>query len=233
MALLDIIKVKKMYPVPGAADACVLDIPRFTVGAGEQVALFGTSGCGKTTFLNIIAGILSPTNGRITLDGTDLTALSEAERDRFRAEHIGYVFQAFNLLQGFSALENVTIAMSFGRGADADVATALLERVGLQERLHYKPRQLSIGQLQRVAVARAMAVRPSLVLADEPTGNLDPHHAGTALTLMRELCRESGAALVLVSHDHDILDQFDRVEDLTQLNRAVADIGAKTAEAGP
>jgi putative ABC transport system ATP-binding protein len=158
----------------------------------------------------------------VLIDGADITSMGEARRDALRAERIGYVFQTFNLLQGYSALENVLLGMMFGRGADAKAAAALLERVGLGNRLSYRPRQLSVGQQQRVAVARALANHPRLVLADEPTGNLDPRHGAEALTLIRDVCREQGAALLLVSHDPAVLSQFDRVDDLAVLNRAMA-----------
>jgi ABC-type lipoprotein export system ATPase subunit len=130
------------------------------------------------------------------------------------------VFQTFNLLQGFSALENVALGMMFGKGEDDGFARALLERVGLKDHLRHKPAQLSVGQQQRVAVARALANRPGLVLADEPTGNLDHVRSAEALKLIRELCRENGATLLLVSHDRGVLGQFERVEKLRELNRA-------------
>lgn len=181
----------------------------------------GESGSGKTTFLHLIAGILQPDGGSIKIHDTELTQLSEAQRDRFRAESIGYIFQSFNLLQGFTCLENVLLGMSFGPGADRAAARALLERVGLGHRLDYYPRQLSIGQQQRVAVARALASRPRLVLADEPTGNLDARHAGEALELIRTACREAGAALLLVSHDARALAAFEDVRDFSALNQPV------------
>ena len=137
-----------------------------------------------------------------------------------RAGTLGYIFQTFNLLQGYTALENVELGMLFGPGLDAARARALLERVGLKDRLHYKPRQLSVGQQQRVAVARALANRPKLVLADEPTGNLDHRHAGESLALIRETCKECGAALLLVSHAREVLGQFDKVEEFAKINRA-------------
>jgi ABC-type lipoprotein export system ATPase subunit len=149
-----------------------------------------------------------------------MTGVSESARDRLRADRMGYVFQTFNLLHGYSALENVELGMMFGPGVDARYARELLERVGLGHRLTYRPRQLSVGQQQRVAVARALANRPKLVLADEPTGNLDRRHALEALDLMREVCREHGAALLLVSHDPEILAHFERTDDLSLLNRA-------------
>jgi putative ABC transport system ATP-binding protein len=128
------------------------------------------------------------------------------------------VFQTFNLLEAYSALENVLLAMHFGGKVDEPLARQLLERVGLADRLEHRPSQLSVGQRQRVAVARALANRPSLVLADEPTGNLDPGNAGEALALIREVCDESGAALLLVSHDDSILAGFERREDLEKIN---------------
>jgi ABC-type lipoprotein export system ATPase subunit len=184
--------------------------------------LRGESGSGKTTFLHLIAGILAADSGRVMVDGVEMTALGEARRDRLRAEKLGYIFQTFNLLQGFTVLENVQLGMAFGGGVDKGRARALLERVGLGHRLNHFPRQLSTGQQQRVAVARALVNRPRLVLADEPTGNLDRTHSRTALELIREVCREYGAALLLVSHDEEVLRQFDRVRDFKELNQAVA-----------
>ena len=221
-ALLEITGLAKSFAAPDGERALIVDIPAFALAAGEQVAVRGTSGSGKTTLLNLIAGILQADRGRIMLAGQDLGILSESRRDRLRATAIGYVFQNFNLLHGYSALENVMLGMLFGPGIDRDRARALLDRVGLGHRLHHRPSQLSIGQQQRVAVARALANRPKLVLADEPTGNLDQRHAGDALALIREVCREQNAALLLVSHDPAVLSAFDRVEDLAQLNRATA-----------
>lgn len=149
-----------------------------------------------------------------------MSTLSEAQRDRLRATTIGYIFQTFNLLQGYTCLENVLLGMSFGPGADRAFAAELLNRVGLGNRLRHYPRQLSTGQQQRVAVARALANRPKLALADEPTGNLDHKNAREALALIRAVCKENGAALLLVSHDRDVLSQFETVKSLEQINRA-------------
>ncbi len=227
MPLLAIRDLVKSYPRGGATrsgdasgNVTVVDVREFALEAGEQRALRGESGTGKTTFLNLIAGILAPDSGHLALDGRDLATLGEAGRDRLRAETIGYIFQTFNLLQGHSVLENVELGMAFGRGVDRAHAEALLRRVGLGERLHHFPRQLSTGQQQRVAVARALANRPKLVLADEPTGNLDARNSREALALIREVCRENGAALLLVSHDEAVLSQFENVEAFSDLNQA-------------
>lgn len=224
-AVLELAGVRKGYLAPDGGRVEVLDVPELALAAGEQVALRGASGTGKTTLLHVIAGIVRPDAGSVRVAGEDVARLDEAARDAWRARHVGYVFQTFNLLQGYSALENVLLGMMFGRGADAKAAAALLERVGLGNRLSYRPRQLSVGQQQRVAVARALANHPRLVLADEPTGNLDPRHGTEALTLIRDVCREQGAALLLVSHDPAVLSQFDRVDDLAVLNRAMAGAG--------
>ena len=220
MPVLEISGLKKGYTNPDGEHGLVIDVESFTMESTEHVALRGSSGSGKTTLLNLIAGVLAADSGSIRVAGSEITRLSEAARDRARATHIGYVFQTFNLLQGYTALENVMLGMMFGKGADSAKAEALLERVGLSDRMKYKPRQLSVGQQQRVAVARALANHPELVLADEPTGNLDAQRAEEALLLMREVCTENDAALLLVSHDREILKHFDRVEELAELNRA-------------
>lgn len=214
--------LKKSFRSPDGTTSQIIDIVEFALAAGQQIALHGPSGSGKTTFLHLISGILSADEGSIAIDGTDIEPLSESARDRMRAEKIGYIFQTFNLLQGYTALENVMLGMMFGAGADVRVARQMLERVGLSDRAQYRPRQLSVGQQQRVAVARALVGQPKLVLADEPTGNLDRHRAIEALELIREVCSESGAALLLVSHDQDILSRFENHQDLATLNRASA-----------
>src|SRR5690606_29353489 len=166
--------LRKSYAAPSGGSTLILDVPHFELRAGQQVALRGSSGSGKTTLLHLIAGILAADTGRIEIEGVDLTRLGESQRDRQRARKIGYIFQTFNLLQGLSVLENVLLGMAFGAGVDRSRARALLARVGLGDRLNHRPGQLSTGQQQRVAVARALANQPRLVLADEPTGNLDP-----------------------------------------------------------
>ena len=230
LLLLNIENLRKSFGTPGGSVLTVVDIPACSLDAGQQTALCGTRGSGKTTFLNLIAGILKPDGGRVELDGCPISEAGEAERDQFRARTIGYIFQTFNLLQGYTCIENVLLGMSFGPGADRRWASELLERVGLGQRLDHFPRQLSTGQQQRVAVARALANRPKLVLADEPTGNLDPASAAESLGLIRETCQENGAALLLVSHDRGVLGQFDNVRDLADINRAAAWPGAGEAQ---
>ena len=222
MALLELTDLTKSYVDPDGRSRQILDIPSFVLAERQQMALAGTSGCGKTTFLNIIAGILRGDAGRVVFDGQDLSKLGEGERDALRAREIGYVFQTFNLLEGYTALENVLLGMLFGPGPDRGHAQELLDRLGLGDKQKHRPSQLSVGQQQRVALARALANRPRLVLADEPTGNLDPVHAREALTMIRELCEEQGAALLLVSHDPMILGSFDGVLEFAELNRALS-----------
>jgi putative ABC transport system ATP-binding protein len=225
MPLLEISNLKKSFRGPEGLQL-IVDVPRFELAETAQVALAGESGSGKTTLLHLIAGILAPDSGSIKLDGRELATLSESERDRVRAQKVGYIFQTFNLLSGYTCLENILLGMSFGSGTNHSFAEQLLERVGLRERLNHYPRQLSSGQQQRVAVARALANRPKLVLADEPTGNLDHANAREALKLIREACRENNAALLLVSHDRDTLTSFESVVQLADINLASRRVAA-------
>jgi ABC-type lipoprotein export system ATPase subunit len=217
--------LQKRYIGPDGSVVPVIDIEKFSLADSEQVALIGTSGSGKTTLLHLIAGILAPDQGSIQfqINGStaDIARLSEAKRDVFRGRYIGYIFQTHHLLGGFTAMENVQLGMTFtGRPADPAWAKHLLNEVGLSQRLNYKPEKLSVGQQQRVAVARALANRPKLVLADEPTGALDSKNAQQVLELIRKLCGEVGASLLLVSHDLNIAKQLSRVVSLSELNRA-------------
>lgn len=218
--VLELRNVRKGFDAPDGSRVEVVDVPELDLAAGEQVALRGSSGSGKTTLLHLIAGIVRPDRGSITVAGRDIATMDEASRDRWRAAHVGYVFQSFHLLPAFTALENVALASMFAGRAQVERSRELLQSVGLGERLDYTPRKLSIGQQQRVAVARALVNRPQLVLADEPTGNLDRANADGALELIRNVCREQGASLLLVSHDERIVGQFERVLDLAQLARA-------------
>lgn len=222
MSFLEVNDLRKSFASPDGGQSLVVDVETFSITKGELYGMRGESGSGKTTFLHLLAGILSPDKGLIVFDGTEVSQLNESARDRLRASDIGYVFQSFNLLQGLNCFENVMMAMAFADNSDESRAKELLDRVGLSHRLNHYPSQLSIGQQQRVALARALANRPKLVLADEPTGNLDPANAQIALNLLRELCVDVGAALLLVSHDEKVVSGFDKNFDWKDLNRAFA-----------
>ncbi|MEM9827914.1 MAG: ABC transporter ATP-binding protein [Planctomycetota bacterium] len=225
--MLTMIDVTKVFPQPGGGSLTVLDIPKFEIQAGEQIALIGQSGGGKTTLLHLIAGLLAADSGSIRFTNIELTRLSEQGRDRFRASNIGYVFQTFNLLPAFTAIENVKLGMTFGRSkADPERARSLLDQVGLGDRIDYRPDQLSVGQQQRVAIARALAGKPKLLLADEPTANVDPHSAESVLELIRNRCREEGISMLCVTHDMKVAEQFDRIDKLESINRAFAENAA-------
>ena len=212
--------VRKSYVEPDGAKLPILGIRRFEIAEAEQVVLVGESGGGKTTLLNVIAGITTPDSGSVKIDGIDIATLSEPMRDRFRARKIGFVFQTFNLLNAFTALENVVLGMSFaGQGGDWKRARDLLDRVGLAKRMSHRPSMLSVGEQQRVAVARALANQPKLLLADEPTASVDTAHQETILTLIREACEEHRCALLMVTHSPDVASRFARVERLKEFNQ--------------
>ena len=213
-------RIRKSYREPGGSRIPVLGIERFAMDQGEQVALIGASGGGKTTLLNIISGILTPDSGRVVVDGSDIASKQEVVRDRFRAAKIGIVFQTFNLLPAFSALENVLLGMSFsGRSVDKVFAKHLLERVGLGHRLNHSPQKLSVGEQQRVAVARSLANKPILLLADEPTANVDLANQQLILDLIRDTCRDHNVTLLMVTHSSDVAGKFARIENLKDFNR--------------
>lgn len=218
MLLLE--SIKKSYVEPNGSKLPILEIPHYELAAGEQAVLIGRSGGGKTTLLHVIAGISRPDSGKVIVDGLELNRLPEAGADRFRAEKIGYVFQTFNLMAGFTALENVLLGMTFARGRkDATRARELLERVGLGHRLSHKPTALSVGEQQRVAVARSLANRPKLLLADEPTANVDPANQQQIVNLIRDTCREESVSLLMVTHAQEVAEQFDRVDRLDDVNQ--------------
>jgi putative ABC transport system ATP-binding protein len=196
------------------------DVAALSIAAGEHVALIGRSGLGKTTLLNCIAGILRPDRGSIGVAGVDLAELGEAARDRFRGSHIGMVFQTLNLLQPFTALENVLLGAVFGSGhhrGTAERARTLLERVGLGDRLRHRPNELSVGQAQRVAMCRALINDPELILADEPLGNQDRETGREVLGLLLEIAAEESRTVVMVTHDPDSAAQMQRIVDLAEL----------------
>ena len=205
----------------GKSSLKILDIPLWRVKEGDRVAIFGPSGSGKSTFLHTLAGLLPVTNGRISVCGQSLEAMTEAQRDIFRAQHIGLIFQNFNLLQGFTAVENVLVGMTFSpHKADIEEAKHLLNEVGLSHRLKYHPSQMSSGEQQRVAVARALANRPKLLLADEPTASLHPLNKEDVLRLLLDMCDRHGCTLVLVTHEREVIALFEKTVTFLELNRA-------------
>ncbi|WP_417392910.1 ABC transporter ATP-binding protein [Gimesia sp.] len=215
--------VKKSYREPDGSTLPILDIERFEIKEQEQVVLIGESGSGKSTLLNVISGITAVDSGKVTIAGTEIASMAEVVRDQFRAERIGIVFQTFNLLPAFSALENVLLGMSFSRKKPSrDRAKELLALVGLEHRLHHHPRQMSVGEQQRVAVARALANQPRLLLADEPTANVDLANQQTILELLRDACHQNQIAMLLVTHSQEVAKQFERVETLAEFNKVHA-----------
>jgi len=220
MKIIEISDLKVAYALDGQS-LTVLDVPSWTVEAGDEVALFGPSGCGKSTLLHVVAGLLMPNAGDIRVCGHRLTEMNEAERDRFRARHVGYIFQNFNLLQGYTAMENVLMGMTFSpEKPDRRLAVALLEEVDLGSRMKHYPAQLSIGEQQRVAIARALAKKPELILADEPTGSLDPVRSRDVVAGLLSVCRRHGCSLILVSHEKDVIEAFEKRVSFMELNRA-------------
>jgi ABC-type lipoprotein export system ATPase subunit len=214
MTALDIANLKFRYA--GSADAqWTVHIPRLRLERGEQVLLTGSSGRGKSTLLHLLAGLVDPHEGRIVIDGQNLGALHGHRRDLFRGSRIGMIFQTFNLLHGFSAEENVMAALMFSdlgkfpASTHRDRSRTLLTHLGI-ERTHADPDALSVGQQQRVAVARAIACNPVLVLADEPTASLDPQAGAVAMDLIQRSCKEINAALLCVSHDPAMAPRFER-----------------------
>jgi len=213
---------------PRQAAPC-LEIPGFTLAAGERVFLHGPSGAGKSTLLNLIAGVAVPQQGRIELLGRDIVPLKSRARDAFRADHIGFIFQQFNLLLWLSAFENVLLPCTFSArrrqraASPRDQAARLLTHLDLAAASWHKPAaELSVGQQQRVAAARALIGQPEIVIADEPTSALDAPRQQAFIDLLLSECEAAGATLLFVSHDLRLATHFDRVVALAEINRASA-----------
>jgi putative ABC transport system ATP-binding protein len=211
--LLDAMGLVKVFG-SGRTEVRAVDGVDLSADAGEIALVMGPSGSGKTTLLTMVGGLLHPTQGRIEVDGIEVTALGKRDLARFRRQVVGFVFQTFNLLESLTAQENVEIALNVGgiSGRPAHVrATELLAAAGLEERLDFRTRDLSGGEKQRVSIARALANRPRLLLADEPTANLDSRHGREVMELLRRLAKEEGCGVVAVSHDPRLEDIADRV----------------------
>ncbi len=209
----------------GGRELPVLQDINFTLAAGGFLAIVGPSGSGKSTLLGLLAGLDRPRSGRVVLDGQDLGSLDEDARARLRGEKVGFVFQSFQLIPTLTARENVQVPLELRGQNGAARADELLARVGLEDRAGHYPAQLSGGEQQRVALARAFSIRPRLLFADEPTGNLDAATGATVIDLMVELNRESGATLVLVTHDPELAGRARRVIRLLS-GRVVSDVTA-------
>jgi putative ABC transport system ATP-binding protein len=209
-----------------ASGPLVLHIPKLEVARGERVFLFGPSGSGKTTLLGLLAGVLPPQEGTIRVLGQNLSALSPSDRDSFRGNHLGYIFQMFNLLPYLSVKDNIRLSVDLSPKRRARLPacekalTALAASLGIEGLLDRSVTELSVGQQQRVAVARALLGSPELIVADEPTSSLDYDHRGRFLELLFAECRKTNATVLFVSHDRQLESLFDRCVSLKEINRA-------------
>lgn len=225
--LIQVQNLQYRYP---KATHDTLSIPEFQIEKGERVYLYGPSGSGKTTLLEIFAGILKATSGKVEIAGQDLAKLSEKERDQFRAQHLGYIFQSFNLIPYLSVQENIELPTHMNPHRPSkpnseelrQTVHQLCQRLGIESLLSKKVTELSVGQQQRVAVARALCGKPDLILADEPTSSLDTDHRERFLQLMFELCEQSKTTVLFVSHDRTIQHLFSRAVSLESINKVEA-----------
>lgn len=210
-ALVETVDITRTYMM-GKVEVKALNGVSIRIDKGELIAIMGPSGSGKTTFFNIIGMLDPPTGGKVFIEGTDITSMNDNERADYRLHHIGFVFQFFNLFNELTALENVMFPMMLAGRRDAkDRAMELLRLVGLENRAHHLPGEISGGQQQRVTIARSLANEPSLVLTDEPTGNLDHKNSIEIIELFRRLNKENGQTVIMISHEPEIEKYVDRV----------------------
>lgn len=213
MALINIENVSKVYRTE-TVETLALDNVSLTVDKGEFVSVMGPSGCGKSTLLNIMGILDTPTSGKVEIDGTEVSRMSDKAMAAFRNRHLGFVFQSFHLINALSVLDNVKLPLlyrSMSEGERTRMAKEVLERVGLAHRINHKPSQLSGGQCQRVAIARAIVGNPSIILADEPTGNLDSKMGAEIMELLHSLNKEDGRTIVMVTHNEEQANQTSRI----------------------
>ena len=226
-AIIKIENLYKIYPV-GKEKVVALGGINLEIPKGQICCILGTSGSGKSTLLNQLAGLEKPTKGRVLIGGVNISALSEGQLAKFRQKNVGFIFQSYNLLQSYSALENVAMPLMFrgiGKGLRNRRAKVILKQVGLGKRMHHKPAQMSGGQQQRVGIARAFVAKPKIVFADEPTGNLDTKTTKEVMELMVRLCRKNNQTLVLVTHDRErIITLIDGKVVDDRENRSIAEI---------
>lgn len=218
--IIKIQNLRKIYPI-GRERVIALNGINLEIEKGQICCILGTSGSGKSTLLNQLAGLEKPTKGCVVINGTNISQLSESKLAKFRQKNVGFVFQSYNLLAAYSAMENVAMPLMFrgvGRRKRNKLALKMLKAVGLGKRLHHKPAQMSGGQQQRVGIARAFVARPKIVFADEPTGNLDTKTTKEVMELMVNLCRKYNQTLVLVTHDRDLALYADRIITLIDGN---------------
>lgn len=227
---MSLVEVKDLYKIynPGENEVRALDGINLTVEKGEFLAIVGQSGSGKSTFMNMIGLLDIPTSGTYLLDGIDVSSMTDDELSEIRNKKIGFIFQGFNLIPSLNAVENVELPLVY-RGMKKEerhrLALEALERVGLSHRLDHLPKQMSGGQQQRVAIARAVAARPPVILADEPTGNLDSHSSVEVMKILHELHKE-GRTIILITHDNDIANEAERVIRI-QDGQIISDISKK------